>query len=191
MKKRVFVGIDISDEAKDKTSKFIEDLRKGFPDLCVGWEKKEKLHLTLKFLGEIEEKELSELTAAVENTSRKIKSFSLRLKDTGVFPNSKKAKVLWIDLKDEKGSLIELNKMFEEECEKCGFKRESRTFKPHLTIARLRESENSSELAQKHLHKKFEPVEFEVSEIVIFQSVLQSTGSVYSKIKSFKLIKSE
>jgi RNA 2',3'-cyclic 3'-phosphodiesterase len=187
MKKRVFVGIEISDEAKEKTSKFIENLRKEFSQIRVGWEKKEKLHLTLKFLGEIEENELLKLTEAVEKTSRKMKSFSLRLEDAGVFPNSKKAKVLWIDLKDKEGSLIELNGILEEECEKRGFKRESRTFKPHLTIARMREPEKSLELVEKYLRKKFEPVEFEVSEIIIFQSVLQSTGSIYSKIGKMKL----
>lgn len=188
MKKRIFVGIEISDEAKEKTSKFIEDLRTEFPKIRAGWEKKEKLHLTLKFLGEIEENQLSELIAAVEKTSEKIVSFSLRLENTGVFPNAKKAKVLWIDLKDEKGNLIELNKILEEECEKHGFKRESRNFKPHLTIARLREPEKSLKLVEKYLHKKFEPVEFEVSEIVIFQSVLQSTGSIYTKIGNAKLM---
>lgn len=187
MKKRIFIGIEISDEAKDKTLGFISDLRNEFPDLRVGWEKKEKLHLTLKFLGEIEENKLSELAAAVEETAGKIKSFSLQLEDAGVFPDVKVAKVLWIDLKDEQGNLIELNKTLEKECERRGFKRENRNFKPHLTIARLREPKNSKELVEKYLHKKFEPVNLEVSEIVIFQSALQSTGSVYNKIYTAQL----
>lgn len=187
MKKRVFVGLGISDEAKEKTSKYIEDLQTNFPNLRVGWEKKKKLHLTLKFLGEIEERELSELTLAVEKTSHQIKPFSLRLEDTGVFPKPAKAKILWIDLKDEQENLTELNKILERECEKRGFKREDRNFKPHLTIARLREPEKSRELVEKHLHKKFEPIEFEVSEIVIYESTLQPTGSIYGKIKNIKL----
>lgn len=191
MKKRVFVGIEISDKAKEKISGFIYDLRTEFPNLRVGWEKKEKLHLTLKFLGEIEEYELAELSAAVEETARRISSFSLRLEDTGVFPNAGKARILWIDLKDEKKSLTELNKILEDECEKRGLTRESRNFKPHLTIARLREPENSGELVEKYLRKKFEPIEFEVSEIVIFQSVLQTTGSIYSKINTTTLLKNE
>lgn len=187
MKKRVFAALEISEEAKQKISTYIESLRKAFPHLRVGWVKPEKLHLTLKFLGDVDNWELSKLMTAVENTSRQIPSFTLQLADTGVFPKPEKAKVLWIDVKDKTGNLLNLNGVIEDECEKQDFRRESRNFAPHLTIARLRETENSRELIEKHLRKIFQPVVFEVSEIVIFQSILQPTGSVYNKIGSWKL----
>lgn len=185
MNKRVFVTIEISEEARRKTAKYTEFLRKTFPKVRVSWEKAEKLHLTLKFLGEIEDSKLAKLIVAVEKTSRQITEFKLQITETGVFPKPANAKVLWIDTKDTNGEMFHLNRILENECEKQGFKRETRGFKPHLTIARLREPANSKDLIENHLREKFEPVEFKVSEIVIYESVLYPQGSTYEKYQTF------
>jgi len=87
---------------------------------------------------------------------------------------------LWLGLWDEKGSLQKLNEILETECERIGFEKEKRNFKAHLTIARLREPQNSKELTQEHLQNEFETIEFEVSEITIYESKLQPYGSIYS-----------
>ncbi|HEX9960491.1 MAG TPA: 2'-5' RNA ligase family protein, partial [Pyrinomonadaceae bacterium] len=70
----------------------------------------------------------------------------------------------------------------ESECERHGFAPETRDFKAHLTIARLREPEKSANLVETHLQEKFEAVEFEVSEIVIYQSELSPQGSRYTVV---------
>jgi 2'-5' RNA ligase len=184
--KRIFVAIDISDEARGKVSDYIETLRNEFRHLRVGWEKDEKLHLTLKFLGDIDDYQLEKLTNAVQKTNKKISNFKLQISETGVFPNERKGRILWLDLKDETGNLLKLNKQLEEECLKIGFPKEKRNFKPHLTIARLREPLKSKGLITKHLQNEFEPVEFEVSEIVILESKLKPTGSIYSVVLKFK-----
>ena len=192
--KRIFIAIDISEEARRKVSDYIESLRKEFPKLRVGWEKAEKLHLTMKFLGDTSEEQLQKLNAAFERTAQIIsnaefqkRDFTFQILETGVFPTPKKARILWLGLKDEKGILTKINEILEAECEKFGFAKENRKFKPHLTIARLRESQFSGKLVEKHLQNEFEPVEFEVSEIVIYESKLQPGGSIYSKVSSFKL----
>lgn len=187
MKKRVFVGLEISEEAREKVSKYIQALREAYSDLRVGWEKREKLHLTLKYLGEIEDDELAKLMLAVKKTARQVSLFSPEIRETGVFPHSSKARVLWIGVKDKTKKIFVLNDVLEKECENQGFQRESRKFKAHLTVARLREPQNSGELVERHLSEQFEPVGFKVSEIVIFQSKLQPTGSIYSRIDSFPL----
>ena len=178
--KRIFVAIDISEEARRKVSNYIETLRDEFSNVRVGWEKAEKLHLTLKFLGDINDKQLKILTEAIEKTARQIFIFKLQIKETGVFPSPRKARILWLGLKDEHGNLQNLNEILESECEKFGFEKEKRNFKAHLTIARLREPQKSKELAQKHLQNEFAPIEFDVSEIVIYESKLQPQGSIYS-----------
>lgn len=192
MKKRIFIAIDISEQARHKVSGYIENLRKEFSNLRVGWEKAEKLHLTLKFLGDCDERQLRNLENAVAGSakasfeSENISNFKIQLSDTGVFPSKRNARILWLGLRDETGSLSKLNRILETECEKAGFEKENRSFKPHLTIARLREPHKSGNLAAKHLENKFEPVEFEVSEIVIYESKLQPIGSIYRKHKTFK-----
>jgi 2'-5' RNA ligase len=185
--KRIFVAIDISDEARSRTAQYVESLRKDFPRLRVGWDKPEKLHLTLKFLGDTTEMQLDKLQNIVEEISKKIERFSLQIAETGVFPSPQKARVLWIDVVDKSGNLAKINSFLETECEKIGFSKEKRNYKPHLTIARLREPQFSDKLVKSHLENNFEPVGFEISEIAIYESKLQPTGSIYTKLKTYQL----
>jgi 2'-5' RNA ligase len=178
--KRIFVAIDISEAARRKASAHIETLRRRFPELRVGWEKPEKLHLTLKFLGDTGDEQLRNLTKAVEKAARQISNFKLRISGTGVFPNRRKARILWLGVTSENESLRKLSEILESECEREGFAPETRDFKAHLTIGRLREPEKSGNLAETHLQEKFEAVEFEVSEIAIYQSELSPQGSRYT-----------
>ncbi len=187
MKKRIFVAIDISDEVRIKVADYIKDLRVEFPNLRVGWEKAEKLHLTAKFLGDIDSNELQNLTEAVERTAQQFSKFKLQISRTGVFPSKRNARILWLGVDDEHGSLQKINDMLETECRQKGFAKEKRNFKAHLTIGRLREPNKSKELIEEHLNKFFATVEFEVSEIVIYESRLQKSGSVYTKYKNLNL----
>ena len=186
MKKRVFVAIDISDKARDKVSAYIKALRERFRSVRAGWEKPEKLHLTMKFLGAVDDLQLAKLTQALERTAREISPFKLQIAEPGVFPSSGKARILWLGIKDEPGNLGKLSRILETECESKGFAKEKRNFKAHLTLARLKEK--STELVETHLKESFEPVEFCVSEIVIYQSELRPTGSVYSVISKHEFV---
>ncbi|HVE57568.1 MAG TPA: RNA 2',3'-cyclic phosphodiesterase [Pyrinomonadaceae bacterium] len=185
--KRIFVAVDISSEARRNVAAYIETLRKEFREVRTGWDKPEKLHLTLKFLGDTSEIQLTELQKIVAKISGGISNFKLQIAETGVFPNARNARVLWIDVKDEAGKLAKINALLEAECKKIGFAKEKRKFVPHLTIGRVREPHRAGELAKKHLKNEFEPVEFEISEIVIYESKLLPAGSVYSVVSKHEL----
>ncbi len=178
--KRIFVAVDISDAARRGAAAYITALRNEFREVRVGWDKPEKLHLTLKFLGDTDENQLSELKNIVEEISAGLTKFDLQILNTGIFPSVRNPRVLWIDVKDETGSLAKINNRLETECEKIGFNREKRAFVPHLTIGRVREPNRAKDLARRHLENDFAPVEFEVSELVIYESKLQKEGSIYS-----------
>jgi len=180
MKKRIFVAIDIFDEARIKIADYIKDLRDEFPNSRVGWERAEKLHLTLKFLGDIDSNELRNLTEAVEKTAQQFSKFNLQISQKGVFPSERNARILWLGVDDEDGNLQKINDVLETECGQKGFAKENRNFKAHLTIGRLREPNKSKELIDRHLNKTFAAVKFEISEIVIYESRLQRSGSIYS-----------
>lgn len=186
--KRIFTAIDISEETREKVADYIKALHSEFPNLRVGWEKPEKLHLTLKFLGDIDERELKNLIEAVGKMAKRISKFKLQIVQTGVFPSRKNARILWLGVKDETEKLRNLNEILESECERFGFAKEKRNFKAHLTIARLREPQNSKALIEKHLENEFKSAEFDVSEIVIYESRLQKSGSIYSVVSKSKLV---
>lgn len=185
MKKRIFVAVDISDEARRKVAEYIAGLKRNFPNVKVGWDRAEKLHLTLKFLGDTNEDQLEKLKEICLKVSKEITDFKLQISDTGVFPSPRNARVLWLGVKGEVEELQKINRVLETECGKIGFKKETRIYKPHLTIGRIREPHKAKELAETHLENKFEPAGFEVSEIVIIESKLQPAGSIYSKVSVF------
>ena len=185
--KRIFVAVDISDEARRRVLAYTDTLRREFPNVRAGWEKAEKLHLTLKFLGDTDEKQLQNLIEIVEKTANRISRFKLQIAKTGVFPTPQNARILWLGVNDEKRNLSKISGILETECEKTGFQKEKRNFKAHLTIARLREPRKSAQIARKHLQNEFEPIGFEAFEIVICESRLQPTGSIYSAVSKFKL----
>jgi 2'-5' RNA ligase len=184
--KRIFTAIDISERARSEVFDYIEKLRAEFPNLRVGWERAEKLHLTLKFLGDLDEKQLQNLIKAVENAAKRISDFNLQVFQTGAFPAKRNARILWLGLKDETESLKKLNTVLESECAAKGFAKETRNFKAHLTIARLREPQKSKDLVERHLENEFKSAEFTISEIVIYQSLLQPKGSVYSVVSKHR-----
>ncbi len=186
VKKRIFIAVDISDEARRRAFEYSEALRRKFPNLRVSWEKAEKLHLTLRFLGDTNENQLAELVEIASKTAAQISNFKLSVGETGVFPTPRNARILWLGVKDEERSLEQISGILESECEKIGFPKEKRNFKAHLTIGRLREPRKSREMALEHLQNKFEPVEFEVSELVIYESKLQPKGSIYSAVSKSK-----
>lgn len=187
--KRIFAAVDISNQARKQISNYIETLRGEFPELLVGWEKAEKLHITMRFFGDVEDRKVLLLSNLFEDFARQISPFNLQITKTGVFPSLRDARVLWFGLQDEKGSLSEIKNNLENECERIGFKKEKRVFEPHLTIARLRQPEKSKDLIEKHLQTNFESAEFNVGEITIYESRLLPKGSVYSIVSKHEFRK--
>jgi RNA 2',3'-cyclic 3'-phosphodiesterase len=179
---RVFVAVEISDEARRLAAERIEFLRQKFPHLRVGWERPEKLHLTLKFLGDMTENQLGDLKKAVDAVAGEFASFEIAIADAGAFP----PRVLWLGVKDKSQNLAKVQTRIETETALLGFEREQRHFNPHLTLARLKEPEKSRALADLHKQTDFDAVSFEVSQIVIFNSELRPTGSVYTPLYNKK-----
>lgn len=180
--KRIFTAIDISEMARALVSDYIEELRRDFPNIRVAWETAEKLHLTMKFLGDVEDDQLVNLLEAIEKTARRFSDFNLQIAGTGFFPSIRKARILWLGVPDKQGSLAKLKGILEGEFERIGFARETRNFNPHLTIARLREPHNSAGIVSLHATNEFSSPGFSASELVVYQSRLQPNGSQYTPI---------
>ena len=184
--KRVFIAVDISDEARRQAAAHIERLRSSFARLRVGWERPEKLHITLKFLGAVSDEQLSGIERAVRAVALQNSEYRVKLAGTGVFPETRDPRILWIGL-EPSAATVRLAHAIDDVCAKLGFEPEKRRFKPHLTIGRLREPAASRELAEAHRRSVFEPTEFPIKEITIYESKLLPIGSVYSSLAAFPL----
>ena len=184
---RVFLAIEIPENVKDRLVEVQERLR---PRLAgVRWERREKLHLTLVFLGEIAEARLEELKETVKECLKGARGFDLSLKGVGFFPSPRRPRVVWIGIEEE-FKIGELAERLEKALEEAGFEFDKKPFHPHVTIGRVdlrrtpgREGGRAVGLAEKlgsvggFLLKG---VEFEVDSVVIMRSELRPTGSVYT-----------
>lgn len=181
--KRVFIAVDISEEARRVTAAHIDDLRRRFRGVRVSWVRPENLHITLKFLGDTSDEQIEKLSKAINLVAKEIQQFKASLSVPLAFGR----RVLVIEIADATGNFKEINRLIDDEGEKIGMKRENRPFRPHLTIARIRDKKGTRRLVAEHLRTKIEPVVFEVNAIVLYESKLLPTGSVYSRLSTFLL----
>jgi RNA 2',3'-cyclic 3'-phosphodiesterase len=186
--RRIFLAIDISDEALEICAAHVTDLRSGFPEVRVGWERPEKMHVTVKFLGDTTDKILKQMEIRMGEVLRDHAPFPLALSRTGVFPNQSKPRIIWIGLTDTDRRLERLHESVDEVCGELGYEKDTKRFTPHITIGRVREPQHASSLARTHLATDIGSIEFNVSEVVIYESKLQPTGSVYSRVSSIPLL---
>jgi len=184
---RVFCAVELPGSIRASAGEHIEALRRLAPDVRAGWERPEKLHITLKFLGEIEQARVSALAEAACAAARSLEPFDLSVEGAGAFPPRGPARVLWLGLKDSAGALALLQRRLEEECVARGFAREARPFKAHVTIARLRRPTGARRLAALHEEKGFARAEFSVRDLVLIRSELGRGGSRYTELSRHPL----
>ncbi|HEV7889930.1 MAG TPA: RNA 2',3'-cyclic phosphodiesterase [Pyrinomonadaceae bacterium] len=184
---RVFCSVELPDELRSRVAERARRLRTDFPDVRASWEKPEKLHLTLKFLGDVEPARVEALSSAAARAAANREPFELIIEEPGTFPPHGQPRVLWLGIVDASGSLALMQRALETECAAVGFPRESRDFRPHLTLARIRSPQGARELAAAHRETPFEPQRFKVSELVVMRSELGPGGSRYTPLSRRRL----
>jgi 2'-5' RNA ligase len=183
---RVFCAIDLPDNVRERLLQHIARLRDEVPQTRASWSR-DNVHLTLKFLGEIPQSRVENLSQAASRSVAGLSPFEVFVEETGAFPQHGPPRVLWIGVTDASGELAELHARLEEECAKAGFAKEERPFHPHLTLARLRKPQGARTLASAHQELGFEPVVVTVSELLVMRSELTNEGSKHSVISKHPL----
>lgn len=177
MNLRCFISIEIPETIKQNIGNFIETLKKR--DADVRWVENKNIHLTLKFLGKTPEKLLSPLYESLQNIAISYKPLYIRICKTGVFPNKKYPRVIWIGIEDSE-ILKRLQRDIEDSITLLGFQKEEKAFLPHLTIARVRSQKRiESLMTELDNYKEKDFGVFEVTGIKLMRSELKPTGAEY------------
>jgi 2'-5' RNA ligase len=186
---RVFCAVELPEKVRRQLEEHIVNLRKQISDAAASWSRVENIHLTLKFFGNVAADRIPVISAAASRTVAEFSTFPIGIGDTGVFPRPSRPQVLWIGVKDPSGKLSALQGRLENECAAEGFEKEDRAYRPHLTIARIRNPEGARRLADTHLQMPFTTTEVDLTELILFRSELSPKGSKYTAISKHQIRK--
>ena len=183
---RTFVAVLIAQDLKQKMSEVQEQVKKLAPD--VKWVAPEIFHVTLKFLGNVREDELSAVCAAIEEAVKSCAPFELSISGLGAFPNPAKARVVWVGIEKGRDELVGLASSIDKCLAKLGFEKEDKAFKAHITIGRVKTSKFLNKLAEEIGNVDADNLGTQqVSSVVVMQSELLRGGPVYSPLSEIKL----
>ena len=183
---RTFIGFELPEKIRSFISSIQEDLKSN--GLDVRWVQPKNIHLTLKFLGNINKDDTQKVGEAIFKSAADYAPISLTAKGIGAFPGINRPRVLWIGIRGQIDVLIQLQKSLDDQLEQIGFPKENRPFKGHLTLARVKGQINRAKLINAiKKYGEFEPKSFIADNIILFKSDLKSTGAVYTKLNSLSL----
>jgi len=152
----------------------------------VRWANPEGIHLTLKFLGNVNEEDLDAVAETVRLAGKSFQPIPIRVTGIGAFPNFNRPRVYWVGIEEESGEMALLQNCIEDELGSLGFEREKRSFKPHLTMGRVKYSKNITQISELLQNQTIDE-QFTAKQIVIMKSTLKPTGAVYTPLYRFPL----
>lgn len=177
---RTFLAVEVPQKERKVISDFVLSAAKH--ELPVKWVKFENLHITLKFLGEIDEEKKAEITPVIKDICKRHSPFTVKMEGLGCFPNPRNPRVIWIGVTQGGEELCTIADALEKELAPSGFKVESR-FHPHLTIGRVKKRCRVEDILARDIYT--EP--FEVTSVVLFESTLKPEGPTYDQLHKFML----
>lgn len=184
---RGFIALELSPALREQLAAAIARLNHTTPPRSVNWDRPEKIHLTLKFLGNIPADDVARISEALTAAARAVAPFSFTVTGLGCFPNLKQPRVVWAGVAaGDAPHVIELQKSVEAELARLGYPREDRPFSPHVTMGRVRRAVRPAEAAKVGQAVRAEAAaQFgnqAVHQIVLVKSDLQRGGSIYTRL---------
>ena len=165
---RLFVAVDLPEQIKDR----LAQLCFGLPN--ARWVKSEQLHLTVRFIGDVDSTTFRDVREALHEVN--VAPFSVQLDGVGFFPPRGKPRVIWVGIQKSE-PLVQLRNKVESVLVQTGLEPEGRKFSPHITLARLKNT-SSSKVASFLTHNSlFMTESFQVNDFFLYSSVLNSKGA--------------
>lgn len=182
---RTFIAIELPSKIQQEIAKLQAMLKKE--NVRVSWTKTENIHLTLKFLGDVELNRIAQISAAVQTACYNKSPFRLTVEATGCFPNRKNPRVLWVGISGDEEKLFALQKDIENELVKLGFEKEKRKYSAHLTVGRVKSPFGMRSVIEKMETSLFIGGELIVKNVNVMKSVLHPQGAIYTLLSKINL----
>lgn len=189
---RLFIALELPETVIRHAAGIIGRLKRSGPD--IKWVRPESLHITLKFLGDVEKDEADELAVDLGVAYGNGRPLDLAVGGCGAFPNPKQPSVIWLGLNGDTQGLIRMAAKTEVICETHGFPREKRAFKPHLTLGRVRRGKGPntslaplSAAIAAAVRKNSNGPGFRANTIALMQSTLTPQGAIYKPVTKFNM----
>jgi len=185
---RAFIAIDIPDDVRAAIAEAQARMKRAHVGVKVSWTKIDNVHLTLQFLGHVEEATVPKISEALEAVAAQHAAFDIQVRAAGAFPNEKSPRVLWVGCEDGDGKLKALAHAVQSDMQQFGFEPEHREFSAHLTLGRVKFPKPDAALT-----KALDSIKnqvfgaMRVEAIHLFESRLHPEGSIYSKLSSHEL----
>jgi len=186
---RTFIAIELPEEVHRGLARVQGELKRSHPP--VRWVSPEKIHVTLKFLGEIPAEQVETVCQATARVAASTAPFELEAAGAGVFPNLRRPRVVWVGVQGDLSALHALQASLERELAQAGFPREERPFSPHLTLGRVQERAAPAEA--RSLGQAVAALEvpslgrWRVEQVVVMRSDLRPEGPMYTPMRVLRL----
>jgi 2'-5' RNA ligase len=181
---RLFIAAPISADVEKELARIISALKNTGG--AVKWVAPSNIHLTLKFLGDTDEKLIPRIKTIMDEIALKHPSVSSGLSELGAFPDFRRPRVYWVGLERGTNELGNIAREFENSLHSLGFEKENRPFKSHLTLGRVKAPTGLEKLSDIVKTIKVEKKPFVFERIILFKSTLTPRGSVYENLHESK-----
>jgi RNA 2',3'-cyclic 3'-phosphodiesterase len=190
---RAFIAIQLSDEMKRQIGSVQAELKREVSGsgrrgkaVKIGWTQPEGIHLTLKFLGDIQETQVEALREILHRVAAPARPFTLEARGLGAFPTPRAPRVIWLGLHGSNDDMAELQRLqvaVEDGVASLGFPKEALAFTPHLTLARIRDRVEAGALEPVLTAQQNRVVgKFAASSVKLIKSELRPSGAVYTTL---------
>ncbi len=174
---RAFIALPLADEAKRVLAGVSQALSAQMPPGCARWVRPDRIHLTLRFLGDTAVTLLPDLATNLDRLAQQHPPFDLRLHELGCFPNRKRPRVIWVGLAGDTKTLLSLKSGLDERLVPLGWAREGRPYRAHLTLGRVKDSRRLSRIKWGADVDRFH---VPVRELHLIESQLHRAGPIYT-----------